>query len=81
MRDPKKKKKRSSAGFLGTVIDPKRFSRTQLKFYFILVPLALFMVLPVYLTIAVLRHLRFPYQSYHLYSPTGMRIHCHRIWQ
>lgn len=46
MRD-KKKRKRASARFLGTVVDPKRFSRTQLKFYFILVPLALFMILPV----------------------------------
>ncbi|MBR5383050.1 MAG: carbohydrate ABC transporter permease [Clostridia bacterium] len=42
-----KKKKRRSARFLGTVVDPKHFSTTQLKFYFILVPLAMFMILPV----------------------------------
>ncbi len=41
---PKKKK---AARFLGTVVDPKHFSRTQIKFYVILVPLALFMILPV----------------------------------
>ena len=42
-----KTKKGRSAKFLGTVVDPKRFSRTQVKFYVILVPLALFMILPV----------------------------------
>ena len=46
MRKEKAKKKRASR-FLGTVVDPKHFSRTQIKFYVILLPLALFMVLPV----------------------------------
>lgn len=35
------------ANFQGTKINPKRFSLSQLKFYFILVPLAIFMILPV----------------------------------
>ncbi len=42
-----KTRRKRTARFLGTVVDPKRFSRTQVKFYVILVPLALFMVLPV----------------------------------
>ena len=46
MRKEKTGKKRA-AKFLGTVVDPKHFSRTQVKFYVILVPLALFMILPV----------------------------------
>ena len=46
MRKEKTGKKRGGK-FLGTVVDPKRFSRTQVKFYVILVPLALFMILPV----------------------------------
>ena len=48
---PKNKKKKHSGKFFGTVVDPKHFSRSQLKFYFILVPLALFMVLPVVMII------------------------------
>lgn len=35
------------ANFQGTKINPKRFSLSHLKFYFILVPLAIFMILPV----------------------------------
>lgn len=35
------------ASFQGTKINPKRFSRTQIKFYLILIPLSLFMLLPV----------------------------------
>ncbi|NTW96533.1 MAG: carbohydrate ABC transporter permease, partial [Erysipelotrichaceae bacterium] len=33
--------------FQGTKINPKRFDKSQLKFYAVLVPMALFMVLPV----------------------------------
>ena len=33
--------------FQGTKINPKRFDKSQLKFYIVLVPMALFMVLPV----------------------------------
>ena len=50
MRKEKTGKKRAGK-FLGTVVDPKRFSRTQVKFYVILVPLALFMILPVIMII------------------------------
>ncbi len=46
----KKKKKRGS--FQGSKIDPRRFSTSQLKFYIILVPLALFMILPVIMIIS-----------------------------
>jgi multiple sugar transport system permease protein len=35
------------ANFQGSKINPKSFSTSQLKFYFILVPLAIFMILPV----------------------------------
>lgn len=35
------------ANFQGSKINPKSFSASQLKFYFILVPLAIFMILPV----------------------------------
>lgn len=35
------------ASFLGTQINPKSFHQSQLKFYFILVPIGLFMLLPV----------------------------------
>jgi len=35
------------ANFQGTKINPKRFSLSQLKFYLVLIPLAIFMVLPV----------------------------------
>jgi multiple sugar transport system permease protein len=34
-------------GFQGTKINPKKFDRSQLKFYIILVPLAAFMLLPI----------------------------------
>ncbi len=52
-RDMRKEKtgKKRAGKFLGTVVDPKRFSRTQVKFYVILVPLALFMILPVIMII------------------------------
>ncbi len=46
----KKKKRRSS--FQGSKIDPRRFSASQIKFYIILVPLALFMILPVIMIIS-----------------------------
>lgn len=35
------------ASFLGTQINPKRFHRSQLKFYILLVPIGLFMLMPV----------------------------------
>jgi len=35
------------AGFQGSRINPRRFSSSQVKFYIILIPLALFMILPV----------------------------------
>ena len=41
------KKRRFKRKLQGTQIDPKHFSRGQLKFYVILVPLSLFMILPV----------------------------------
>lgn len=41
------KKRRRRRKLQGTQIDPKHFSRGQLKFYIILVPLSLFMILPV----------------------------------
>lgn len=40
------------SSFLGTQINPKTFHRSQLKFYFLLVPLGLFMILPVFYVIA-----------------------------
>ena len=46
-----KKRKKHSGRFFGTVVDPKHFSASQIKFYVILVPLALFMVLPVVMMI------------------------------
>ena len=46
----KKKKKRGS--FQGSKMDPKRFGASQIKFYIILVPLALFMILPVIMIIS-----------------------------
>ena len=36
-----------NSGFQGTKINPSRFHRSQLKFYLILIPISLFMVLPV----------------------------------
>jgi ABC-type glycerol-3-phosphate transport system permease component len=36
-----------ASGFQGTKINPTRFHRSQLKFYFILLPLAAFMMLPI----------------------------------
>jgi ABC-type glycerol-3-phosphate transport system permease component len=33
--------------FQGTKINPKRFDKSQLKFYFFLIPMAIFMILPV----------------------------------
>jgi ABC-type glycerol-3-phosphate transport system permease component len=39
------------ANFQGSRMNPKRFSVSQLKFYFILVPLGIFMILPVIMVI------------------------------
>lgn len=46
-----KKRKIRTGRLQATQIDPQHFSRGQLKFYCILVPLAMFMVLPVIMTI------------------------------
>ncbi|HHT97006.1 MAG TPA: carbohydrate ABC transporter permease [Clostridiales bacterium] len=40
------------ANFQGTKINPKRFSRSQIKFYMILLPLSIFMILPVVLSVS-----------------------------
>lgn len=45
------KKRRFKRRLQGTQIDPKHFSSGQLKFYVILVPLSLFMILPVVMII------------------------------
>lgn len=45
------KKRRRKRKLQGTQIDPKHFSSGQLKFYIILVPLSLFMILPVVMII------------------------------
>ena len=45
------KKRRRKKKLQGTQIDPKHFSGGQLKFYIILVPLSLFMILPVIMII------------------------------
>ena len=45
------KKRRFKRKLQGTQIDPKHFSSGQLKFYVILVPLSLFMILPVVMII------------------------------
>lgn len=42
-----KKKRQKRGNFQGSRINPKNFSRGQIKFYIILVPLSLFMILPV----------------------------------
>lgn len=42
-----KKRKQKRGNFQGSRINPRHFSRGQLKFYIILVPLSLFMILPV----------------------------------
>jgi ABC-type glycerol-3-phosphate transport system permease component len=39
------------ANFQGTKMNPKRFSLSHLKFYFILIPLGIFMILPVVMVI------------------------------
>lgn len=46
-----KKRKIKTGRLHATQIDPQHFSRGQIKFYLILLPLALFMVLPVIMTI------------------------------
>lgn len=46
-----KKRRRFKRKLQGTQIDPKHFSSGQLKFYVILVPLSLFMILPVVMII------------------------------
>lgn len=46
-----KKKKQKRGNFQGSRINPKNFSRGQIKFYLILVPLSLFMILPVVMLI------------------------------
>ena len=45
MKNIKNKIKRTGS-FQGTKINPKKFHRSQLKFYLILIPVALFMVMP-----------------------------------
>ena len=35
------------AKFQGTKVNPKRFSTSQIKYYLILIPVAIFMVMPV----------------------------------
>lgn len=46
-----KKQKQKRGNFQGSRINPKNFSRGQIKFYLILVPLSLFMILPVVMLI------------------------------
>lgn len=46
-----KKKKKKKGNFQGARINPKHFSMGQVKFYIILIPLALFMILPVIMII------------------------------
>ena len=46
-----KKQKQKRGNFQGSRINPKNFSRGQIKFYLILVPLSLFMILPVVILI------------------------------
>lgn len=45
------KRKRKKGNFQGSRINPKHFSRGQIKFYIILLPLAVFMMLPVVMII------------------------------
>ncbi|MCQ2505873.1 MAG: carbohydrate ABC transporter permease [Lachnospiraceae bacterium] len=47
-----KTKRRHKNSFQGSKIDPRRFSRSQIKFYIILIPLAIFMILPVIMIIS-----------------------------
>ncbi|NLM86021.1 MAG: carbohydrate ABC transporter permease [Clostridiales bacterium] len=46
-----KPKKAKKGGYQGSRINPTRFSLGQLKFYFILIPLAMFMIIPVVMII------------------------------
>jgi len=47
----RKNRRISMANFQGSKMNPKRFSISQLKFYFILIPLGIFMILPVIMVI------------------------------
>ena len=46
-----KKRKKRRGDFQGSRINPRSFSKGQIKFYLILIPLALFMILPVIMLI------------------------------
>ncbi len=53
--------------FQGTKINPKRFSVSQIKFYVILIPLAIFMILPV---IYIINHAFKPLDEIFRFPPT-----------
>ena len=46
-----KKRKQKRGDFQGSRINPRNFSAGQVKFYIILIPLAVFMILPVIMLI------------------------------
>lgn len=52
MAENKKKKRKKHGSFQGSRINPKYFSRGQIKFYIILLPLAVFMALPIVILIS-----------------------------
>ncbi|CCQ97012.1 Binding-protein-dependent transport systems inner membrane component [[Clostridium] ultunense Esp] len=60
------------ASFQGTKINPTRFDKSQIKFYVILIPLALFMVLPI---IFIISHAFKPMDELFAYPP---RFFVHR---
>jgi len=45
-KNAKKKRRKVTSSYQGTKINPQKFHRSQLKFYAILLPIAVFMVLP-----------------------------------
>src|SRR5690625_3128806 len=54
------------SSFTGTKINPKRFHRSQLKFYLYLIPLAIFMVSPI---VYIIFHAFKPFDELFAYPP------------
>ena len=61
-----KKKQKKKSSFLGTVINPPHFHKSQLKFYAIILPLALVMLLPIVYTVS---HAFKPLDELYAYPP------------
>ena len=61
-----RKMKKKNASYLGTMIDPKKFHKSQIKFLVVLVPILIVMLLPI---IFIISHAFKPIEELYAYPP------------